>query len=204
MASTMPGNEGADQVRVGDLAIRRVVPAESSSTYRAWGAGKLEIERRAETDTSRPLPGPVTLLIGVLCALLLAFAAYARSYPAIGAVSFTLLALTVMVMRSSRRRPPPSDRLELGEGRLVARGANAMIDASLDDVRAVGMGRDAALQRTVWVSLGAGGRALLLDGLSEPEAEACAEALRDALARFAASPALPQSASRCLPQPASK
>ena len=175
---------------VGSVAIRRVAPSESASTYRARGEGKLEIERRAEGEASRPLPGPVTALIGVLSLLLLAFAAYARSYPAIGAVSFTLLALTAMVLRSSRRRVPPSERVEVGEGRLVLRGTTGAIDTSLADVRAIGVGRDAALQRTVWVALGATGRAMVLDGLSETEANACAEALREALARFTSSPDL--------------
>lgn len=182
--STGIATEGVEE-RVGSVAIRRVAPSESSSTYRARGAGRLEIERHIEAEAHRPLPGPITLLIGVLSALLLAFAAYARSYPAIGAVSFTIVALAVMVWLSSRRREPPRERLEVGEGRLVASGTSGAVDAPLADVREVGVGRDAALQRTVWISLAAGGRALLLDGLSEPEASACAEALRDALARFA-------------------
>lgn len=139
----------------------------------------LEIERVGAVRGSRR-PGPITALVFVIGLLLLVFAAYVHSGPAIGAVSFALFAMLWLVVGSGRRAAA-SSRVRVGEDRILAESDGASVEASLGDVQEIGIGLDGGSHHTVWARVEGRGRLLLLSGLTALEARTAREHVRRAV-----------------------
>lgn len=176
--------EAEAERRVGALTLREATPPEGDAPYRRRPDGPLEIERTRETAAGAR-PGVVTLLIAILGFLLLLFAAYVRSGPAIGSVSFALVALAWLVLRSSRTEKRV-ERVHVDGERLRLEGVEEPMSAPIDAVEEIGLGVGTAALRTLWVRVADRGRVMLLEDLTAPEADAAADALREALGHSAA------------------
>ncbi|HJL14597.1 MAG TPA: hypothetical protein RMH99_03005 [Sandaracinaceae bacterium LLY-WYZ-13_1] len=170
-----------DERSVGAVTVRHLAPAEGDDAYRSrLRGGPLEIEHTVEEAIVRA-PGPVTGLIAVLALLLLVFAIWVRSIPAIGAVGMALFALGWLFF-FSRTRPRRRRRVvRLDDDALSTAGMDEPFRAPVARVEGVGVGRDAASMKTLWVRVSGRGRVLLLAGLDGVEASAAADAMREAL-----------------------
>jgi hypothetical protein len=166
--------------RVGSIVVRHLTPPEGDAAYRSRWRGPLEIECVSAPLEQRS-PGVVSALVAVLGLGLLGFAAYVRSGPAIGTVSLALLALAWLVFRSRGAGERENQVVRVDDDRLTVGGVEEPVRVPVAEVERVGVGRDAASLRTLWVRLTSRGRVLLLSRLTENEAQAAAGALREAL-----------------------
>lgn len=163
---------------VGELRIRSAPLERDEAPYRSQPSS-VRLERTGGGMASFGGPGVATYLIALVMAGLMSFALIVRSWPAIGAVTFIILALGVIV---ARRRPQPKTRwVEIGGGRLQAGGEGESVEVALDEVQEVAVGVDGP-SRSLFVRVEGVGRVPLLYGLDEEEARAAQRSVRDALA----------------------
>lgn len=181
-----PTGHARAETRVGTLILRHAPPPEGDAPYRRRPDGPLEIER-TRSEVPRPRPGVISALVAVLGLGLLVFAAYVRSGPAIGAVSFALVALAWLVLRS-RVAVDRVERIRLAGEQLHVESGDEPMTVAVSDVARVDLGLDTASLRTVWAAVAGRGRVMLLDGLTEEEANAMIDALRDRLDRADVAP----------------
>ena len=162
----------------GRLRIWVGPPDAPGEPYRELGDAPLVIERVAGAGPAPQRRAPVVGVIALVNVALLAFASYVRSWPAVGTVGVALIALLWLVLYLGRDRAS-EETVRLALDRRL-RGPE--IDVAVEEVRGVGVGQGAAGSRTVWVATPRG-RILVLESLSDLEAEAAADALREAVER---------------------
>ncbi|MFK7985890.1 MAG: hypothetical protein AB8I08_07640 [Sandaracinaceae bacterium] len=162
---------------VGRVSIELGPLASSAEPYRAAGLRPLRIRREAGASPARR-PIPIIVVIGFVNVALSVLAGIVRSWPAIGAAVAALGALVWLATSVGKQiGGAKSVELELDE---VLRGDE--VELAVSELRKVGVGQGGGHTRTVWVST-RGGRQLLLEALSDEEAQAAAGALEDAIAR---------------------
>lgn len=169
--------EIADEKQVGRIRIGAEAPADESAAYRERAEARVVVERLGDTAPPRQASPAVLGVIFILNLGLLSFAGYVRSWPAIGGVAVVLISFALFFLSVHKLAPPPRAKVVVGD-QLRARGVAARAAQVLD----VGVGIGDAASRTVWVSLPTG-RELVLDELTEAEANAAADAIREAIER---------------------
>lgn len=162
---------------VGRVSIELGPLDSASEPYRDAGLRPLRIRREAGASPARR-PVPIIMVIGFVNVALSVLAGIVRSWPAIGAAVAALGALVWLATSVGKEiGGAKSVELELDE---VLRADE--LELPVSELRKVGVGQGGGHTRTVWVSI-RNGRHLLLEALSDEEAQAAARALEDAIAR---------------------
>lgn len=169
--------EITDEKQVGRIRIVSQAPAEASAAYRERGEATVVVERLGDGAPARRASPVVLAVIGILNVGLVGFAWYVRSWPAVGGVTVVLIAFVLFFLSVHRGGRRPRAKVVVGD-QLRARG----LAARSVHVSDVGVGVGDTASRTVWVSLPSG-RELVLEELTAAEANAAADAIREAIER---------------------